>query len=426
MSSLTDSQIEACSNVQDDGTIEIDAYFLMKMVEKDEQDKREKDLMSQLGFVSDDGKKDEKKDEKKKGLLLNESIMANTGLTKDETKILWEKTSSFSVALRKRYPDEFYMTKLDEISELIKRHQLLVIDSLKQQRGVGKTAEVAEIDKVVEEWIEEAAAGVAGQKDDEKKDEENLCPRCIEDHDDEHGERVSGSKVVSSCDDCGVCENCEHLMECKGLKEYQMLTEKNRLLMEENQLLMEEEKKKVAMGKKIIEKYEQFIEDHQEEMEKNQKEIEAMEENPLLGEYQLKMLAAKRKFAENYEQIIEHHQKTSKAFDEWMAERSKRDDGKKEEDDSEDDSVISLKGFVHRSDWFCNEEDTKFPTHERKQWYTFEFMKHLTEKYDENRIYLNVPYNDKDDVKVNGGRWDVDKKQWYTFNYNAYLVGKFT
>ena len=63
---------------------------------------------------------------------------------------------------------------------------------------------------------------------------------------------------------------------------------------------------------------------------------------------------------------------------------------------------------------------------ERKQWYTFEFMKHLTEKYDESRIYLNVPYDDKDDVKVNGGRWDVDKKQWYTFNYNAYLVGKFT
>ena len=219
MSSLTDSQIEACSNVQDDGTIEIDAYFLMKMVEKDEQDKREKDLMSQLGFVSDDGKKDEKKDEKKKGLLLNESIMANTGLTKDETKILWEKTSYFSVALRKRFPDEFYMTKLDEISELTKRHQLLVIDSLKQQRGVGKTAEVAEIDKVVEEWIEEAAAGVAGQKDDEKKDEENLCPRCIEDHDDEHGERVSGSKVVSSCEGCGVCENCEHLMECKEVEE---------------------------------------------------------------------------------------------------------------------------------------------------------------------------------------------------------------
>ena len=212
--------------------------------------------------------------------------------------------------------------------------------------------------------------------DDVKKEEENLCPRCIEDHDDEHGERVSGSKVVSSCDDCGVCENCEHLMECKGVKmeesdddsdvprtmimteelirieiakdleeiqkfneeekkkkiekkeENRLQTEKNQLLMEQIRLLKEEEKKKVAMNKKFNEKHEQFIEDHEqfiEAMEENQKEIEAMGENPLLGEYQLKMLAAKKKFDENYEQIIEHHQKTTKAIDEWMAERSKRE-----------------------------------------------------------------------------------------------------
>ena len=51
-----DSQIEACSKVWDDGTIEIDAFELLKMVKKDDQDKREKDLMRQLGLVSD-GKK---------------------------------------------------------------------------------------------------------------------------------------------------------------------------------------------------------------------------------------------------------------------------------------------------------------------------------------------------------------------------------
>ena len=55
------SQIEACSNIRDDGTIEIDAYELIKMIKKDDQDKREKDLMVQLGFVSDDGKKEEEK-----------------------------------------------------------------------------------------------------------------------------------------------------------------------------------------------------------------------------------------------------------------------------------------------------------------------------------------------------------------------------
>jgi hypothetical protein len=53
-------------------------------------------------------------------------------------------------------------------------------------------------------------------------------------------------------------------------------------------------------------------------------------------------------------------------------------------------------------------------------------MKHLTEKYSDHRIYLNVPFDDKDDVKANGGRWDADKKKWYTYNYNEYLVGKFT
>ena len=263
-----------------------------------------------------------------------EVIMKNTGLTMDEAKILWQKSMSFTDVLQTRYGSEYYAMKMDEMCKVTKLYQQRMIESLIKQRGK-KQKEYADVDKVVDEWLGKEA----------------FCPRCIEDHDDEHGERVSGSKVVSSCDDCGVCENCEHLMECKGLKEYQMLTEKNRLLkekdrllmeenqllMEENQLLMEEEKKKVVMGKKIIEKYEQFIEDHQEEMEKNQKEIEAMEENPLLGEYQLKMLAAKRKFAENYEEIIEHHQKTSKAFDEWLAERSKRDDGKKEEEKKEEE-----------------------------------------------------------------------------------------
>ena len=29
------------------------------------------------------------------------------------------------------------------------------------------------------------------------------------------------------------------------------------------------------------------------------------------------------------------------------------------------------------------------------------------------RIYLNVPFADKDAVKTAGGRWDGDKKQWY-------------
>ena len=42
-----------------------------------------------------------------------------------------------------------------------------------------------------------------------------FCPRCIEDHDGEDGQRVSGSKVASACEDCGVCENCDHLKGCE-------------------------------------------------------------------------------------------------------------------------------------------------------------------------------------------------------------------
>jgi hypothetical protein len=63
---------------------------------------------------------------------------------------------------------------------------------------------------------------------------------------------------------------------------------------------------------------------------------------------------------------------------------------------------------------------------ERKQWYTFAFMRHLIEKYSDEQIYLDVPFSDKDDVKANGARWDKDKKKWYTYTSNTYLVDKYT
>jgi len=31
------------------------------------------------------------------------------------------------------------------------------------------------------------------------------------------------------------------------------------------------------------------------------------------------------------------------------------------------------------------------------------------------KIYLNVPYKDKDDAKKHGAKWDPKKKKWYTF-----------
>lgn len=35
-----------------------------------------------------------------------------------------------------------------------------------------------------------------------------------------------------------------------------------------------------------------------------------------------------------------------------------------------------------------------------------------------SKIYLFVPYNYKDEIKLKGGRWDAAKKQWYIYSNN--------
>jgi hypothetical protein len=37
------------------------------------------------------------------------------------------------------------------------------------------------------------------------------------------------------------------------------------------------------------------------------------------------------------------------------------------------------------------------------------------------KIYLNVPYSDKEDAKELGARWDPSEKKWYTFENNDHL-----
>jgi ribonuclease HI len=37
---------------------------------------------------------------------------------------------------------------------------------------------------------------------------------------------------------------------------------------------------------------------------------------------------------------------------------------------------------------------------------------------EEKRIYLNVPYKEKDNAKANGARWDANAKQWYIYETN--------
>ena len=37
------------------------------------------------------------------------------------------------------------------------------------------------------------------------------------------------------------------------------------------------------------------------------------------------------------------------------------------------------------------------------------------------QVYLKVPYDEKDAVKANGGRWDPHAKRWYTYIANSEL-----
>ena len=45
------------------------------------------------------------------------------------------------------------------------------------------------------------------------EDEHRYCPRCFEDWIEEDIEH-KGTKVPSDCEECGVCSECEHLLEC--------------------------------------------------------------------------------------------------------------------------------------------------------------------------------------------------------------------
>ena len=45
------------------------------------------------------------------------------------------------------------------------------------------------------------------------------------------------------------------------------------------------------------------------------------------------------------------------------------------------------------------------------------------------KIYLNVPYDEKDEAKKMGARWDKSKKRWYIEPNNRYklqMMGRWT
>ncbi len=44
----------------------------------------------------------------------------------------------------------------------------------------------------------------------------------------------------------------------------------------------------------------------------------------------------------------------------------------------------------------------------------------VSTKETSNKIYLNVPFTKKEEIKKLGGKWDQEKKKWYIFNDNIY------
>lgn len=60
---------------------------------------------------------------------------------------------------------------------------------------------------------------------------------------------------------------------------------------------------------------------------------------------------------------------------------------------------------------------------DKKLWYTYKYHKDIIAKY--NLIYLDVPYEDKDEAKELGAIWHPERKQWYTPICNTELVNKF-
>lgn len=48
-----------------------------------------------------------------------------------------------------------------------------------------------------------------------------------------------------------------------------------------------------------------------------------------------------------------------------------------------------------------------------------------TEKPNEEKVYLNVAFSDKDKVKALGGKWDVQARSWYVFSGNTEALKQF-
>lgn len=61
--------------------------------------------------------------------------------------------------------------------------------------------------------------------------------------------------------------------------------------------------------------------------------------------------------------------------------------------------------------WYVPDDEDK---DKFKEWENHDPLDSLTDS-NAKKIYLTVPFSEKDEVKQLGARWDNDKKQWYFF-----------
>ena len=52
-------------------------------------------------------------------------------------------------------------------------------------------------------------------------------------------------------------------------------------------------------------------------------------------------------------------------------------------------------------------------------------MQSLVIYTNDKHVYIDVPFDKKDDVKANGAFWDVDIKKWFVLKTNKDLINKY-
>lgn len=83
-------------------------------------------------------------------------------------------------------------------------------------------------------------------------------------------------------------------------------------------------------------------------------------------------------------------------------------------------SPIETIHFIHCKS-HTNEEDIHSIGNRNADRLAVESIRDIEQVFvSKNKVYLNVPFKQKDNVKEKGGRWDPNKKKWYIFETNSH------